>query len=52
MQNGLEDERRFRYEESAYETYENQSLERILECAIVVSWADLMRDAQTGLIHH
>jgi hypothetical protein len=30
---------------------ENQSLERILECAIVVSWADLMRDAQTGLIH-
>jgi hypothetical protein len=30
---------------------ENQSLERILECAIVMSWADLMRDAQTGLIH-
>jgi hypothetical protein len=30
---------------------ENQSLQRILECAIVVSWADLMRDAQTGLIH-
>ena len=29
----------------------NQSLERILECAIVVSWADLMRDAQTGSIH-
>src|SRR3989442_15852557 len=30
--------------------YEN-SLERILESAIVVSWADLMRGAQTGLIH-
>ncbi len=30
---------------------ENQSLERILESAIVVSWADLMRAAQTGLIH-
>jgi hypothetical protein len=31
--------------------FENQSLERILESAIVVSWADLMRGAQTGLIH-
>src|SRR5437879_11794428 len=31
--------------------YENQSLERILESAIVVSWSDLMRGAQTGLIH-
>ena len=30
---------------------ENQSLERMLESAIVVSWADLMRGAQTGLIH-
>jgi hypothetical protein len=30
--------------------YENQSLERILESAILVSWADLMRGAQTGLI--
>jgi hypothetical protein len=30
---------------------ENQSLERILESAIVVSWADLMPGAQTGLIH-
>ena len=29
----------------------NGNLERILECAVVVSWADLMRDAQTGLIH-
>src|SRR5271169_5222148 len=30
---------------------EKQSLDRILESAIVVSWEDLMRDAQTGLIH-
>jgi len=30
---------------------ENQSLERILESAIVVSWADLMPGPQTGLIH-
>ena len=30
---------------------ENQSLERILESAIVVSWADLMPGAQAGLIH-
>lgn len=29
----------------------NQSLERVLESAIVVSWADLMRGAQNGLIH-
>jgi len=30
---------------------EKQSLERILESAIVVSWADLMPGPQTGLIH-
>jgi hypothetical protein len=29
---------------------ENQSLERILESAIVVSWGDLMRGAPTGLV--
>lgn len=29
----------------------NQSLERILESAVIVSWADLMRGAQNGLIH-
>jgi hypothetical protein len=29
----------------------NQSLERILESAMVVSWADLIPGAQTGLIH-
>ena len=28
-----------------------QSLERVLESAIVVSWADLTRGAQTGLIN-
>jgi hypothetical protein len=31
-------------------TNENQSLERTLESAVVVSWADLMRGARTGLI--
>ena len=30
---------------------ENQSLEHILESAIVVSWADLMRGTEAGLIH-
>ena len=30
---------------------ESQSLERILESAVVASWADLMRGAQAGLIH-
>jgi hypothetical protein len=30
---------------------ENQSLDRVLESAVVVSWADLMRGAQNGLIH-
>jgi hypothetical protein len=29
----------------------NESLECILESAVVVSWADLMRGAQAGLIH-
>jgi hypothetical protein len=29
----------------------NQSLDQILECAIVVSWADLMHGAEAGLIH-
>jgi hypothetical protein len=28
-----------------------QSLDRTLECAIVVSWPDFMHGAQTGLIH-
>jgi hypothetical protein len=30
---------------------ESQSLERVLESAVVVSWADLMRGAQAGLVH-
>jgi hypothetical protein len=30
---------------------EKQNLERILESAVVVSWADLMRGAPSGLIH-
>lgn len=30
---------------------EKQNLERILESAIVVSWADLMRGGPSGLIH-
>jgi hypothetical protein len=30
---------------------QDQSLERILESAVVVSWADLMHDAQKGSIH-
>jgi len=30
---------------------QNQNLERTLESAVVVSWEDLMHDAQTGLIH-
>ena len=32
-------------------TNESQSLERMLGYAVVVSWAELMRGAQTGLIH-
>jgi hypothetical protein len=32
-------------------TKESQSLERMLQCAVFVSWTDLMRGAQTGLIH-
>lgn len=27
-----------------------QNLERIIESAVVASWADLVRDAQSGLI--
>jgi len=29
----------------------NQGLDRTLESAVIVSWSDLMHDAQTGLIH-
>jgi hypothetical protein len=31
--------------------HQNQSLERILESAIVVSWNDLVSGAQAGLVH-
>jgi hypothetical protein len=30
---------------------EKENLERVLKSAVVISWADLMRGAQTGLIH-
>jgi hypothetical protein len=30
---------------------QDQNLERVLESAVVVSWPDLMRGAETGLIH-
>src|ERR1700741_2498953 len=30
---------------------ESQRLERVLESAVVVAWADLMRGAQAGLVH-
>jgi len=33
------------------ELSESQSLERILESAVIVTWADLMHGTQTGLIH-
>jgi hypothetical protein len=32
-------------------TNQNQNFDQILESAVVVSWADLMRGAQSGLIH-
>ena len=31
--------------------YQDQNLERVLESAVVASWADLMRGRQNGLIH-
>jgi hypothetical protein len=34
-----------------YEPHEKQSLDRVLESAIVVSWRDLIGGAQDGLIH-
>ncbi len=38
-------------EADAMEADAKPSLDRTLECAIVVSWSDFMRGAQTGLIH-
>jgi len=31
--------------------HKNQNLDQILESAVVANWADLMRGAQSGLIH-
>ena len=50
-QNGLEAERVSTSESELMTLNKNPSLECILESAVVVSWADLMRGAQTGLIH-
>jgi len=30
---------------------ENPNLDQILQCAVIVSWADLMHEAPSGLIH-
>jgi hypothetical protein len=38
-------------EKRPMEAYAKPSLDRTLECAIVVSWPDLTHGAQTGLIH-
>ena len=51
MINGPEVERVSAPRSGLLKPNENHGLERILESAIVVSWADLMRGAQTGLIH-
>ena len=51
MQNGPEVERDSGPESELMILNENQSLERILESAVVVSWADLMHGTQTGLVH-
>lgn len=39
------------FESELMKLKEKQSLERVLESAVVVSWADLMLGAQNGLIH-
>ncbi len=46
-----QDERSFGPGNKPMKPDEKQSLERILESAIVVSWPDLIGEAQTGLIH-
>lgn len=50
-QNGTEAERVSGPESELMTLNENQSLECILESAVVVFWADLMRGTQTGLVH-
>jgi hypothetical protein len=32
-------------------THQNQNFDQILESAVIANWADLMRGAQSGLIH-
>jgi len=53
MRNGLEAEciSEEKPEGEFMENNGNQSLDQILESAIVVSWADLMHGAEAGLIH-
>jgi len=51
MRNGPEVEHNRVLGSALMKSNENQSLERTLESAIVVFWADLMHGAQTGLIH-
>jgi hypothetical protein len=50
-QNGPQVERVFDPERELMKPNAKQSLERILESAIVVSWADLMSGAPTGQVH-
>jgi hypothetical protein len=51
MQNGPEVERIVDRGGGYMKLDKKQDLERILESAVVVSWADLMRGAPTGLVH-
>jgi hypothetical protein len=41
----------FNADEGLMKQQEDQSLDLVLESAIVVSWAELMRSAETGLVH-
>jgi len=44
-------ERALYFESGFIDMSKHQSLDQILESAVVASWADLMRGVQTGLIH-
>jgi len=37
--------------EASMKLHQDQNLERVVESAVVVSWAGLMRGADRGLIH-
>lgn len=50
MQNGPDVERVSGPESGRMKPDEKRGLERVLDSAAVVSWADLMGSAQTGLI--